>query len=329
MQTLTSMGLLGLGHYVPETRLTNADLEKMVDTTDDWIVQRTGIRERRIAGKDLDTSRIGILAAQRAIADAGIDPSEIDLVICCTVTGDQVFPATACRIGKEIGAVRAGGFDVAAACSGFVFGSQIAAGFIRSGVYKTVLVVGAEILSRIVDYTDRNTCVLFGDGAGAAIYTSHDRAKRGEFLGGSIQMEGASEDVLAVPGGGSRHPASHESVDQRLHFMKMGGTKVFRFAVRVFAELVQRVVDQYGIDEIGVIIPHQVNQRIIESAMDSLGLPMELVYSNIERFGNTSAASVPIALSEAVAAGRLKKGKLAVMPAFGAGLAWGHIVLRW
>jgi 3-oxoacyl-[acyl-carrier-protein] synthase-3 len=329
MQTLIPMGLLGLGHYVPETRLTNADLEKMVETTDDWIVQRTGIRERRIAGKDLDTSRIGILAAQRAIADAGIDPSEIDLVICCTVTGDQVFPATACRIGKEIGAVRAGGFDVAAACSGFVFGSQIAAGFIRSGVYKTVLVVGAEILSRIVDYTDRNTCVLFGDGAGAAIYTSHDRAKRGEFLGGSIQMEGASEDVLAVPGGGSRHPASHESVDQRLHFMKMGGTKVFRFAVRVFAELVQRVVDQYGIDEIGVIIPHQVNQRIIESAMDSLGLPMDLVYSNIERFGNTSAASVPIALSEAVAAGRLKKGKLAVMPAFGAGLAWGHIVLRW
>jgi 3-oxoacyl-[acyl-carrier-protein] synthase-3 len=323
------MGLLGLGHYVPETRLTNADLEKMVDTTDDWIVQRTGIRERRIASKDLDTSRIGILAAQRAIADAGIDPSEIDLVICCTVTGDQVFPATACRIGKEIGAVRAGGFDVAAACSGFVFGSQIAAGFIRSGVYKTVLVVGAEILSRIVDYTDRNTCVLFGDGAGAAIYTSHDRAKRGEFLGGSIQMEGASEDVLAVPGGGSRHPASHASVDQRLHFMKMGGTKVFRFAVRVFAELVQRVVDQYGLDEIGVIIPHQVNQRIIESAMDSLGLPMDLVYSNIERFGNTSAASVPIALSEAVAAGRLKKGKLAVMPAFGAGLAWGHIVLRW
>ena len=329
MQSLIPMGLCGLGHFVPETRLTNADLEKMVDTSDDWIVQRTGIRERRIAGKDLDTSRMGILAAQRAIADAKIDPSEIDLVICCTVSGDQVFPATACRIGKEIGAVRAGGFDIAAACSGFVFGSQVAAGFIRSGVYKTVLVVGAEILSRIVDYTDRNTCVLFGDGAGAAIYTSHSRAGRGEFLGGSIQMEGASEDVLAVPGGGSRHPASHESVDQRLHFMKMGGTKVFRFAVRVFAELVQRVVDQYGLDEIGVIIPHQVNQRIIESAMDSLGLPMDLVYSNIERFGNTSAASVPIALSEAVAAGRLQKGKLAVMPAFGAGLAWGHIVLRW
>jgi 3-oxoacyl-[acyl-carrier-protein] synthase-3 len=329
MQSLIPMGLCGLGHYVPEKRLTNAELEKMVDTSDDWIVQRTGIRERRIAGPGEVTSKMGILAAQRALADAKMSPEELDLVICCTVTGDQVFPATACRIGKDIGAKRAGGFDIAAACSGFVFGSQVAAGFIRTGVYKNVLVVGAEILSRIVDYSDRNTCVLFGDGAGAAIYTPLDRAGRGEFLGGSIQMEGASEDVLAVPGGGSRFPASHESVDQRMHFMKMGGTKVFRFAVRVFAELVQRTVDQYGLDEIGIIIPHQVNQRIIESAMDSLSLPMEMVFSNIERLGNTSAASVPIALSEAVAAGRLKKGKLAVMPAFGAGLAWGHLVLRW
>lgn len=329
MQQLVKMGLAGIGHFVPDTKLTNADLEKMVDTSDEWIVQRTGIRERRIAGKGLDTSRMGVMAAQRALADAKIDASELDLVLCCTVTGDQIFPATACRIGKDIGATRAGGFDIAAACSGFVFGSQIAAGFIRSGVYKKVLVVGAEILSRIVDYKDRNTCVLFGDGAGAAVYTSLDVAGRGEFLGGSIQMEGASEDVLAVPGGGSRHPASHESVDQRLHFMKMGGTKVFRFAVRVFAELVHRVVNEYGIDQIGVIIPHQVNQRIIESAMESLGLPMDLVYCNIERFGNTSAASVPIALSEATAAGRLQKGKLVVMPAFGAGLAWGHIVLRW
>lgn len=329
MTSLIPMGLCGIGHYVPEKRLTNAELETMVDTSDEWIVQRTGIKERRIAAPDQDTSKMGILAAQRALADAKMSPEEIDLVLCCTVSGDQVFPATACRIGKDIGAVRAGGFDIAAACSGFVFGSQVAAGFIRSGVYKNVLVVGAEILSRIVDYKDRNTCVLFGDGAGAAVYTSHARAGRGEFLGGSIQMEGASEDVLAVPGGGSRHPASYETVDKRLHYMKMGGTKVFRFAVRVFAELVQRVVDQYGLDQIGVIIPHQVNQRIIESAMESLSLPMDLVYCNIERFGNTSAASVPIALSEAVANGRLQKGKLVVMPAFGAGLAWGHLVFRW
>ncbi|MGE3175008.1 MAG: beta-ketoacyl-ACP synthase III [Planctomycetota bacterium] len=325
----TPMGLCGLGHYVPEKRLTNADLEKMVDTSDEWIVQRTGIRERRIAGEGQDTSGMGIEAARRALADAEMEPGELDLVLCCTVTGDQVFPATACRIGRDLGADKAGGFDIAAACSGFVFGSQIAAGFIQSGMYRNVLVVGAEILSRVLDYKDRNTCVLFGDGAGAAVYTSLDRAGRGEFLRGSIHMEGGSEDILAVPGGGSRFPPSHDTVDKKLHYMRMGGTRVFRFAVRVFAELVQRVLDEYGRDEIGVIIPHQVNQRIIEAAMDQLSLPMDLVYSNIDRFGNTSAASVPIALSEAVAAGRLRKGKLVVMPAFGAGMAWGHLVLRW
>jgi 3-oxoacyl-[acyl-carrier-protein] synthase-3 len=191
------------------------------------------------------------------------------------------------------------------------------------------LVVGAEILSRILDYTDRNTCVLFGDGSGAAVYTPLDRAGRGEFLGGSICMEGGAENVLAQPGGGSRHPASHETVDQRLHFMKMGGTKVFRFAVRVFAELVKNVIDKHGRDQIGVIIPHQVNQRIIEAAMEQLGMPMDFVFSNIDRYGNTSAASVPIALREAYEAGRLQKGKLVVMPAFGAGMAWGHLLLRW
>jgi 3-oxoacyl-[acyl-carrier-protein] synthase-3 len=330
MRTIQQVGIAGVGRFVPEKRLTNHDLEQMVDTSDEWIVQRTGIRERRIATEGEVTSTMAIAAAQRAIDAAGIDPMDIDLIICCTVTGDQPFPATACRIGKDLGAERAGGFDLGAACSGFVFGSQVAANFIQSGQYQTVLVVGAEILSRILDYTDRNTCVLFGDGAGAAIYTSLERASgRGEFLGGSMGMEGGSEDVLAQPGGGSRHPASHESVDQRLHFMKMGGTKVFRFAVRVFADLVKGVVEEYGADDIGVIIPHQVNQRIIESAMAQLELPMDLVYSNIDRFGNTSAASVPIALSEAFEQGRLQEGKLVVMPAFGAGMAWGHLLLRW
>lgn len=323
------MGLCGLGHFVPERRLTNADLESMVDTSDEWIVQRTGIRERRIAGPGEDTSGMAVKAARLALADAGMDAKDLDLVICCTVTGDQVFPATACRIGKDLGADKAGGFDLAAACSGFVFGTQVAAGFIQSGMHRNVLVVGAEVLSRILDYSDRNTCVLFGDGAGAAVYSSHQRAGRGEFLAGSIQMEGGSEDILAVPGGGSRFPPTHDTVDKRLHYMRMGGTKVFRFAVRVFAELVQGVVDQYGRDQIGVIIPHQVNQRIIESAMEQVSLPMDLVYCNIDRLGNTSAASVPIALSEAAKAGRLQKGKLVVMPAFGAGMAWGHLVLRW
>jgi 3-oxoacyl-[acyl-carrier-protein] synthase III len=250
-------------------------------------------------------------------------------VIVATVTGDQPFPATACRLGLDLGCKRAGGFDVAAACSGFVFASQIAAGLIGSGQAKNILVVGAEILSRILDYSDRNTCVLFGDGAGAAIYAPLSRAGRGEFLGGSISMEGGAENVLALPGGGSRHPASPDTVAQRLHYMKMGGTKVFRFAVRVFAELVQGVIERYGRDQIGVIVPHQVNQRIIEAAMEQLGMPMDYVFSNIDRYGNTSAASVPIALREAFDAGRMTPGKLVVMPAFGAGMAWGHLLLRW
>jgi len=330
MSSIIPVGIAGLGHFVPEKRLTNQDLEGMVDTSDEWIVQRTGIRERRIADAGQNTSTLAVLAARRALEQAQLDPLDLDLVLCCTVTGDQPFPSTSCRIGKDLGADNAGGFDVCGACSGFVFGSQVAAGFVQSGMYRNVLVVGAEILSRILDYEDRNTCVLFGDGAGAALFTPLDRANgQGQYLGGSISMEGGSEDVLAQPGGGSRFPASHETVEKRLHFMKMGGTKVFRFAVRVFADLVREVVEKYGIDDLGVIIPHQVNQRIIEAAMAQLELPMDLVYSNIERFGNTSAASVAIAMSEAQQAGRLQKGKLAVMPAFGAGMAWGHLVLRW
>lgn len=329
MAQVIPVGIAGFGRYVPEKRLTNFDLEKMVDTSDDWIVQRTGIRERRIAAPEQVTSNLAIEAARQALADANMSAEELDLVICATVTGDQPFPATACRIGLDLGAKKAGGFDLAAACSGFVFASQVAAGLIGSGQFRNILVVGAEILSRILDYTDRNTCVLFGDGSGAAVYTSLERAGRGEFLGGSISMEGGAENILAQPGGGSRHPASHDSVDQRLHYMKMGGTKVFRFAVRVFAELVQNVIDTYGRDQIGVIIPHQVNQRIIEAAMEQLGMPMDSVFTNIDRYGNTSAASVPIALREAYDAGRLQKGKLVVMPAFGAGMAWGHLLLRW
>lgn len=329
MAQVIPVGIAGFGRYVPEKRLTNFDLEKLVDTSDEWIVQRTGIRERRIAAPEQVTSSLAIVAARQALADANMSAEELDLVICATVTGDQPFPATACRIGLDLGATKAGGFDVAAACSGFVFASQVAAGLIGSGQFRNVLVVGAEVLSRILDYSDRNTCVLFGDGSGAAVFTSLERAGRAEFLGGSISMEGGAENVLAQPGGGSRHPASHDSVDQRLHFMKMGGTKVFRFAVRVFAELVKGVIDKYGRDQIGVIIPHQVNQRIIEAAMEQLDMPMDSVFSNIDRYGNTSAASVPIALREAYDAGRLQKGKLVVMPAFGAGMAWGHLLLRW
>ena len=329
MTSLIPVGVAGLGRYVPERKLTNHDLEKMVDTSDEWIVQRTGIRERRIAADDQVTSTLALEACKAALADAKMQPEDIDLVLCTTVTGDQPFPATACRIGLDLGAKKAGGFDIAAACSGFVFGSQVAANFIKSGQFENVLVVGAEILSRILDYQDRNTCVLFGDGSGAVVYTPLARAGRGEFLGGSICMEGGSEQILAQPGGGSRYPASSKTIADRMHYMKMGGTRVFKFAVRVFAELVQKVVDQYGREQLGLIVPHQVNQRIIEAAMEQVGLPMDLVFSNIDRYGNTSAASVPIALAEAHHAGRLQKGKLVVMPAFGAGMAWGHLLLRW
>ena len=329
MANVRPVGVAGLGRYVPDRVLTNQDLEKMVDTSDEWIVQRTGIRERRIAASDQVTSTLAVHAARQALEHAQVAPEDLQLVICATVTGDQPFPATACRIGYDLGAKDAGGFDLAAACTGFVHATQVASNLVASGAYDRVLVCGAEILSRILDYEDRNTCVLFGDGSGAAVFTPHEDCQQGQYLGGSMSMEGGAEGVLAQPGGGSRHPASVDSVDQRLHFMKMGGTKVFRFAVRVFAKLVRSVIEEYGVDQIGVIIPHQVNQRIIEAAMEQIGLPMDLVFCNIDRYGNTSAASVPIALREAYDAGRLEKGKLVVMPAFGAGMAWGHTVLRW
>lgn len=329
MPSLIPVGLAGLGCYLPEKKLTNHDLEKLVDTSDEWIQQRTGICERRIAGPEEVTSTLAVHAARQALADAKMSPEDLDVIICATVTGDQSFPATAARIGYDLGAKKAGGFDLGAACSGFVFGSQVAAGFIGTGQFKNVLVVGAEVLSRILNYKDRGTCVIFGDGAGAGVYTPLDRAGRGQFLEGSISMEGNAEDVLCQPAGGSRHPATPETVAKGMHFMRMGGTKVYKFAVRVFVELVQGVIDRFGLDDIGVIVPHQVNQRIIESAMEQLGLPMSLLYTNIDRYGNTSAASVPIALREAYDAGRLVKGKLVVCPAFGAGMAWGHLVMRW
>jgi 3-oxoacyl-[acyl-carrier-protein] synthase-3 len=326
---LISVGIAGLGACVPDRVLSNHDLEKMVDTSDEWIVQRTGIRERRIAAADEWTSKLATVAAQRALADAGLTPAELDLIVCCTVTGDRVFPATACEIGHNLGAPQAGGFDLSAACSGFVFGAQVAAQFIATGTYRNVLVVGAERLSTILDFTDRNTCVLFGDGAGAVVFTPLERARRGQYLGGSMHMEGGNDDVLSVPAGGSRVPASRASVDQRLHFMKMGGTKVFRFAVRTFEDLVATALAPYGHDELGLVIPHQVNKRIIEAAAERLGLSMDHFFVNIERYGNTSAASVPIALKEARDANRLVPGKLVCLVAFGAGLTWGHALLRW
>jgi 3-oxoacyl-[acyl-carrier-protein] synthase-3 len=329
MTALIPVGIAGVGKYLPERRLTNHDLEAMVDTSDEWIVQRTGIRERRIAAEGETCSTLALQAARAALADAGIDGAEVDLVLCCTVTGDQPFPATACSVGAGLGATRAGGFDISAACSGFLYGLQVGAQFVATGAAKTVLVVGAEVLSRILDYKDRNTCVLFGDGAGAAVLTSLERAGRGEYLGGSIKMEGGQEDILCVPAGGSRMPPSHATIDQRMHYMKMGGVKVFRFAVKVFADLVEESMKPYGYEQLGLVIPHQVNLRIIEAAAERAGLDVRHFFTNIAKYGNSSAASVPIALAEAVEEGRLPKGKIACMVAFGAGMAWGHALLRW
>ncbi len=329
MSDLVPVGIAGLGSYMPEKRLSNRDLEQLVDTSDDWIVQRTGIRERRVAADGQLTSEIAAAAARQALENAGVAAEDVDLIICCTVTGDQPFPATACRVGKILGAERAGGWDLSAACSGFLYGVQVATQFLATGTYQNVVVIGAEILSRILDYTDRDTCVLFGDGAGAALLTPLERAGHGEYLSGSMGMEGGSEDVLSVPGGGSRFPVTSDSVKQGLHYMKMGGTKVFRFAVKVFADMVETAMKPHGYDQLGLIVPHQVNQRIIEAAADRLDLPHDLFFSNIAEYGNTSAASVPIALHEAHAAGKLEDGKIICMVAFGAGMSWGHILVRW
>ncbi|MCC6671664.1 MAG: ketoacyl-ACP synthase III [Planctomycetes bacterium] len=329
MKPILPVGIAGIGSYVPEGRLTNADLEKMVDTSDEWILQRTGIRERRIARQDEIASTMGIEAARRALEDARMAPDEIDMVLCSTVTPDQPFPATCCAIAHGLGMNRAGGFDIEAACSGFVYGIQIGASFVASRAARNVLLVGTEKLSTIVDYKDRNTCVLFGDGAGAVVLTSLERAGRGEYLGGHMGMEGGAEDILGVPGGGSRHPASHETVEKRMHYMHMGGTRVFRFAVATMAEQIELAMKPYGYQQLGLVVPHQVNQRIIEAAAERVGLPIEKFFVNIDRYGNTSSASVAIALDEAYRAGRLEKGKIQCMVAFGAGMAWGHSLVRW
>ncbi|MHC4077890.1 MAG: 3-oxoacyl-ACP synthase III family protein [Planctomycetota bacterium] len=299
----------------------------MVDTSDEWIVQRTGIRERRVCADDEFCSDISAKAAEQALEHAGMTAEELDLVVCCTVTGDQPFPSTACEIAHQIGATNAGGWDLGAACSGFVFGAQTGAAFVGSGQMKNVMVIGAERLSTIMDYNDRTTCVLFGDGAGAAIFTSLERADGNEFLGGSIGLT-ADREAIIQPGGGSRVRASHESIEGRQHFLKMDGKKTYKFAVKAFADVVARALAPYGYDQLGLVIPHQVNKRIIEAAADRLGLPMEKFFVNIDKYGNTSAASVPMAMQEAEAEGRFEKGKIYCMCAFGSGLAWGHFLLR-
>jgi 3-oxoacyl-[acyl-carrier-protein] synthase-3 len=321
--------IIGTGSYLPERVLTNFDLEKMVDTTDEWIFTRTGIRQRRIASEGQVTSDLGAEACRRALADAKVRPDEVSLLIVATITPDYVFPSTACMIQQKIGAKATGGFDLSAACAGFLYGLIVGARLIEADPSQTVLVVGAETLTRITDYTDRSSCILFGDGAGAAVLRASAEGRG--VLASDCGVDGAGGDFMKVPAGGSAAPATEETVRQRLHFMQINGRETFRFAVVKMAELVESALKRSGLtmEDVSLIVPHQVNSRILQAAAERLGVGMDKIYSNIDRYGNTSAASVPIALDEAVRNGRIRRGDVVVCVAFGGGLSWSSAVVRW
>ena len=321
--------ITGWGMYAPQRILTNADLSKMVDTSDEWIVTRTGIRERRVAADEETTTTLALNASRDAVAVAGIDPNEIDLVIVGTCSPDYPLPATGVLLARELGATRAAGFDLQAACSGFVFALATAEGFIRSGAYRNVLVVGVEVLSRFLDWTDRNTCVLFGDGAGAVLLSASDQP--GGLLAFDMFSDASGWEAIIVRAGGSARPASDRTVAERGHVIQMLGKEVYKYATRQLVESGENALRKAGLrpDEIDQFIFHQANLRIIESVEDRLGIPPEKVFLNIEKYGNTSAASVPMALVEAVAAGRVKQGDRLLMVAFGAGYTAGAAVVEW
>lgn len=321
--------IVGTGSYVPDRVVTNADLEKSVDTTDEWILTRTGIKERRIAAADQCTSDMGAAAARRAMEQAGVRAEEINLIICATITPDMPFPATACLIQQKLGAKRAAAFDMEAACSGFLYGLEIGQQFIACGTYETVLVVGAEKLSTIVDWQDRSTCVLFGDGAGAAILQS--RGEEHGILTTCMGADGSQAEILLMPGGGSRYPASKESVSAGMHYLKMAGKEVFKNAVTAMQTAAEEALSKCNLTvaDIKCVIPHQANSRIIEAIADRLEVPMEKVYMNLQRYGNMSAASVAVALDEAAREGRFQRGDLILLIVFGSGLTWASCVIQW
>jgi 3-oxoacyl-[acyl-carrier-protein] synthase-3 len=321
--------IVGVGSYVPSRILTNRELEKMVDTSDEWITSRTGIKERHIAAKDEFTADMASKAALRAMKDAGITGEQIDLIIVATITPDMPFPSTACLVQQKIGALRAAAFDLEAACSGFIYGLEIAQQFIMSRTYDTVLVIGAEKLSSIVDWQDRNTCVLFGDGAGAAVL--QNRANSHGLLTAVMGADGRRADLLHMPGGGSRCPATAESVAARQHFLRMEGKETFKYAVQAMLSGATEALRRCEIDiaKIKCIIPHQANRRIIDAVGERLGAKPEQLFINLDRYGNTSAASVAIALDEAVHSGRIHRGDLILLVVFGAGLTWGAAVIEW
>lgn len=319
----------GWGMSVPEQVLTNADLAKMVDTNDEWIRDRTGIRERRIASKSQTTASLATEAALNSLRMAKLPPNQIDLIIVATSSPEHVFPSTASTVQDKIGAETAGAFDLSAACTGFIYALNMAAQSIRSGSIKSALVIGSETLSRMVDWKDRNTCILFGDGAGAFVLQASEEP--GGVLSAVLRSDGSGGDLLSVPAGGSAKPASAQTIQDGLHYIQMNGREVFRFATRVMATASKEAIDKAGlqIEDIAIIIPHQANLRIIEAAARGLKLPMERFMVNVDRYGNTSTASIPIAVCEAVQEGLLKPGDNTVLVGFGAGLTWGSLAMQW
>jgi len=322
-------GVLGTGSALPEKIITNADLEKLVETSDEWITSRTGIRERRQAAPHETTSTLSVQAARLALERAGIKATDLDLIVCSTISPDMPLPSTAALIQRELGARGCCAFDLAAACSGFLFGMTVAEQFIRTGAAQHVLVIGAELLSRYIDYKDRATCVIFGDGVAAAVFGPVEPPSG--ILAHELHTEGQYADHLFIPAGGTAMPASCQTVEQGAHFIKMRGNELFKVAVRSLEDVSRQVMKKAGVttDDVDLFIPHQANQRINEAVRERLGISPEKVYSNISRIGNTSSASIPICLDECAQSGRLKKGDLVLMSAFGAGITWGAVLMRW
>lgn len=321
--------IISTGSYLPERVFTNFDLEKRVDTSDEWITERTGIKERRIADEGQAASDLAYEASKVALEKAGLKADGIDLIIVATVTGDMPFPSTACFLQDKLGAVNAVGFDINATCSGFLYGLYVADSFIRSSTHKKILVVGTEVLSKITDWDDRNTCVLFGDGAGAVIIeaTEEDRG----IVSININSDGKMWELLHVPGGGSRNPASVDTIEKKLHYIKMKGNETFKVAVRTLEDIAVKTLAENKLDasQLSLLIPHQANLRIIQATADRLKLPMDKVFINLDRYGNTSAASIPIALDEAIKTERIKEGDYILLEAFGGGFTWAAALIKW
>ncbi len=321
--------ITGTGSYAPKKIVTNHDLEKLVDTNDAWILERTGIKERRIAEKGQTTSDLAYEASRKALKAAGLAPDDVDLIIVATMTPDTILPNLGCVLQEKLGARKAAAFDISVACSGFIYGLSLADAFIKSGAYKNILLVGAEVLSRFTDWEDRTTCILFGDGAGAVVIQR--QAGRRGILSTHLHSDGSLADLLHVPGGGARHPASHDTIRKRMHFIKMKGNETFKAAVRALEGVAQEALEHNKIkpEEIDFLVPHQANLRIIQAMAQRLNMPMEKVVLTLPKYGNTSAASIPMALDEAVRDGRIKENHLLLFEAFGGGLTWASALVRW